>query len=53
MSERDDGADDLRERTIMAELQRDRRNEHRLIPQTLIAFAVVAILVVIRQVFFA
>lgn len=35
------------------EIDRDRRHERVLIPKTLLAFAVVAVLVVIRQVFFA
>jgi len=53
MSDQQHGENDLRERTIMAEIQRDRRREYRLIPQALIALAVVGVLVVIRQVFFA
>jgi hypothetical protein len=37
---------------IQRELDRDRRHEWVLIPKTLLALAVVAVLVVIRQLFF-
>jgi hypothetical protein len=37
---------------IQRELDRDRKREWLLIPQTVIALAVVAVLVVIRQLFF-
>jgi hypothetical protein len=37
---------------IQAELDRDRRHEWVLIPKTVVALAVVAVLVVIRQLFF-
>ncbi len=42
-----------REQKIEREIERDRRGEYRLIPKTILALAVVAVLVVIRQVFFA
>jgi hypothetical protein len=42
-----------RDQKMEREIDRDRRGEFRLIPKTIIAFAVVAVLVVIRQVFFA
>ncbi|MES2172111.1 MAG: hypothetical protein V4479_15540 [Actinomycetota bacterium] len=35
------------------EIDRDRRHERVLIPKTLLALAVIAVLVVIRQLFFA
>jgi len=37
---------------LQAEIERDRRHEHVLIPKTILALVVVAALVVIRQVFF-
>ena len=37
---------------IQAELDRDRRHEWVLVPKAIIAIAVVAVLVVIRQLFF-
>ncbi len=42
-----------REQKMEREIDNDRRGEYRLIPKTIVAFAVIAVLVVIRQVFFA
>ncbi|MCU1513830.1 MAG: hypothetical protein JWO10_920 [Microbacteriaceae bacterium] len=40
------------DRYLAAEIERDRKAERRLIPKALLSLAMVAVLVVIRQVFF-
>ncbi len=45
--------EDIRIENEQREIDRDRRGERSLIPKALIALAVVAVLVVIRQLFFA
>jgi hypothetical protein len=43
----------MREQQEEREIDKDRRDERLLIPKTILALAIVAVLVVIRQVFFA
>jgi hypothetical protein len=45
-------SDELGERSLQREIDQDARSEWRLVPQAVFALAVVAALVVVRQVFF-
>jgi hypothetical protein len=43
----------VREQQEQREIDADRRHERVLIPKALLAFAIVAVLIIIRQVFFS
>ncbi|MCU1415324.1 MAG: hypothetical protein JWN80_2664 [Microbacteriaceae bacterium] len=43
----------MREQQEQREIDADRRHERVLIPKALLAFAIVAVLIIIRQVFFS